>query len=81
MPRGIYKRKKKVGRPKGRKNTLIKPQQLFNYNASEAIESGQLQTKAKWITPTETPSFISRLEAATVKYEQAINEAIAVLKG
>jgi len=80
MPKGVYKRKK-IGRPKGRKNTLIKPQQIFNYKMSDATEIGELQTKSKWITPTEPPTFLSRLEAATVKYEQAINEAIEALKG
>ncbi len=30
---------------------------------------------------SETPSFLSRLEVATIKYEQAVKEAIEALKG
>lgn len=33
------------------------------------------------LQPTEPPTFLSRLEAATAKYEQAINDAITALKG
>ncbi len=33
------------------------------------------------VAPSEPPTFLSRLEAATVKYEIAIKEAIEALKG
>lgn len=41
----------------------------------------QVEDRNKLHIATEPASFISRLEAATVKYEQAIKEAIEALKG
>lgn len=41
----------------------------------------QVEDRNKLHIATEPASFISRLEAATVKYEQAIKEAITALKG
>lgn len=84
MPRGVYKRKKKAGRPKGSRNKII----LAMKDALEDIRSPNPKAKmTTWrmetgpLFPTEPASFISRLEAATVKYEIAIKEAIEALKG
>lgn len=79
MPRGVYKRKK-VGRPKGSRNKKFSMAGLTNYNPTDDLKLTEIHTK-KWAVPTEPASFISRLEAATIKYEQAINEAISILKG
>lgn len=58
---------------------------LTNYEPSDEVSMGELKTNQAWINAnhiaTEPASFISRLEAATVKYEQAIKEAIEALKG
>jgi hypothetical protein len=92
MPKGIYKRKKKLGRPKGVKNKLKELMQSKNpWNETDYKIGSILRIKMpkdyiasdgpKLHVPTEPPSLISRLEAATIKYETAINEAIQALKG
>jgi hypothetical protein len=97
MPKGIYKRKKKAGRPKGNRTKIV----LAMKNTLDDIRS--LNPKAKMPTwykvgtnskfdmlanlanqinnPTEPASFVSRLEVATVKYEQAIDYLVTTLKG
>lgn len=87
MPRGVYKRPAKRGRPKGSRNKTHLGQRLIKA-ASEAIKHAQGEDVGAKVTtwkrveaPTEPPTFLSRLEAATVKYEQAINDAITALKG
>lgn len=48
---------------------------------TEPLKSIKDPWTAQYATPTEPPTFLSRLEAATIKYEQAINDAITALKG
>lgn len=93
MPKGVYKRKaKRRGRPKGSRNKKTALGQRLIKAATEAVRHAQGEDvgakETHWrivlptdATPTEPPTFLSRLEAATVKYEQAIKEAIKALKG
>jgi hypothetical protein len=63
--------------PKG----VYKRKKAGRSNGSRDKLKELMQHTPLWSTPTEPPTFLSRLEAATVKYEQAINDTITALKG
>jgi hypothetical protein len=73
--------KKRRGRPKESRNKTTKST-TFSYSNKSGWKPQQF-TGMETITlePTEPHTFLSRLEVATVKYEQAIKEAIQALKG
>lgn len=73
--------KKRRGRPKGSRNkpTPAAIKALATYNTWKEI-SNQLPDYEPPV-PIEPAYYLSRLEAATIKYEQAINDAIGALKG
>jgi hypothetical protein len=75
-------KKRKPGRPKGSRNKPKSENKLITaLKEGVAFAKGE-DNRAKVTTfVPETPTFLSRLEAATVKYEQAIKEAIEALKG
>lgn len=68
--------KKRRGRPKGSRNKIQEVWNKYQSNIASNIASNIDEG-----IPTEPPSYLSRLEAATVKYETAINNAISALKG
>ncbi len=88
--------KKKRGRPKGSRNKKslreaiitatthglnVGDKVTFNYSTPKGWKPQKFTGMETINLPTEPPSYLSRLEAATVKYEQAINDAITALKG
>lgn len=78
--------KKRRGRPKGSRNKPISlniKQYSGLFSKADAKISSVLRIRLPndYKVATEPPSYLSRLEAATVKYETAINDAISALKG
>ena len=79
--------KRKSGKPKGsrnKKNKIVirELEQAFDYGAKiGTLRIRMPEDYQVTATKPETPTFLSRLEAATVRYEQAIKETIETLKG